>query len=332
MSLAIVLEHLTCRFGDTVAVDDLSLAVRTGEVFGLLGHNGAGKTTTIRAATGIVEPAAGTVRVLGYSPDREGAALRARTAVLTEQPSLDERLSARETLASFADLYGVPRAVARTRIDELLARFGLAARIDDRVGSFSKGMRQRLALCRALVHDPELLILDEPTAGLDPVATRQLHELVQQWSRDHLRTIVLCTHNLDEAQRLCERVAVMARGRLLGLGTPAELAARVGAALELRVSVSAEDLATAIAIVRTQPTLVLHAVERDAIVVRHAAGGGDGVVPELATALVHAGVRLHALVPTPPSLSDVYFALQPEHAPPTADVPDSAELLVETAR
>jgi ABC-2 type transport system ATP-binding protein len=329
MTDAIVLDHLSCRFGDTVAVDDLSLSVRSGEVFGLLGHNGAGKTTTIRATTGIVEPAAGTVRVFGRSPATDGPALRARTAVLTEQPTLDERLTARETLHSFAELFGVPRDTARRRTGELLERFGLSARVDERVGSYSKGMRQRLAFCRALVHDPELLILDEPTAGLDPVATRQLHELVQEWSRDHRRTVVLCTHNLDEAQRLCERVAVMARGRLLGLGTPAELAARVGAVAELRVVVPAEQLAAAVAVVRAQATLDVHAVDGDTVTARHHAGAhDDDVAAELAAALVHAGVRLRALVPTPPSLSDVYFALQPEHALP-ADLTASDESLVE---
>ena len=334
---AILLDRLACRFGDTVAVDDLSLTIAPGEVFGLLGHNGAGKTTTIRAITGIVAPARGTVRVFGLSPDADGPALRARTAVLTEQPSLDERLTARETLDTFAAMYGVPAATAGPRARALLEQFELAARADDRVGGYSKGMRQRLALCRALVHDPELLILDEPTQGLDPVATRHLHALVQRWSREHGRTVVLCTHNLDEAQRLCDRVAVMARGRLLAVGTSAELAARVGERVELRITVPPEDVAAAVAVVASHRGVSLHAVEGDTVVVRRGDAASDAVVsdaedatPALAAALVYAGVRLRALVPAEPSLADVYFALQSQRAAGSAD--DAEALAEEVAR
>ena len=310
MPPAIVVEQLTCRFGETVAVDGLSLEVGTGEVFGLLGHNGAGKTTTVRALNGVVQPASGRMRVLGLDPIADGPALRARTAVLTESATVDERLTGRETLRTFAALYGVPAAATDDRVERLLADVGLDGRGDDRVGGYSKGMRQRLALARALVHEPELLFLDEPTAGLDPVATRQLHARVRRWSRERSRTVVLCTHNLAEAQTLCDRVAVLARGRLLAAGPPAELARQAGVRGQVRVVVDADRRDDALRVAAALPGVEVEPAGDDALVAR----GADDLAPALAAALVAAGVRLHALVPAEASLEDVYFALQPDGA------------------
>ena len=320
MTAAIEIDGLTCRFGDIVAVDGLSLEVRVGEVFGLLGHNGAGKTTTVRALNGIVEPAAGRLRVLGLDPLRDGPALRTRTAVVTESSTLDERLTGRETLRFFAEMYSVDPLNIASRIDALLGELGLGARGDDRVGSYSKGMRQRLAVARALMHEPEMLFLDEPTAGLDPVASRQLQTLVRGWGADRARTVVMCTHNLAEAQALCERVAVLARGRLLACGTPAELAARLPARRELRIVVAPEQLELAMRIASAIGSLVVRADGTNAITVR---GGEGDTAPMLAEALVKAGVRLHGLVPLEPSLADVYFALQPELAAATSGQADA---------
>jgi ABC-2 type transport system ATP-binding protein len=310
MTAAIVVEGLTCRFGDVVAVDDLSLEIGAGEVFGLLGHNGAGKTTTVRALNGVVAPAAGRMRVLGLSPQADGPALRRRTAVLTESASVDERLTGRETLRIFAALFGVPAADVEPRVAHLLDDAGLAERADDRVGGYSKGMRQRLALARALVHEPEVLFLDEPSGGLDPAATRRLHARVRAWSRDRGRTLVLCTHNLAEAQALCDRVAVLARGRLLAAGSPAELARRLGARAAVRVVVEPAQQDEARRVAGALSEVEVEADGDDALVVR----GGGASAPALAAALVGAGVRLHALLPAEPSLEDVYFALQPELA------------------
>ena len=221
---AIETRGVSRRFGEIVAVDDLSLQVRAGEVFGCLGHNGAGKTTTVRLLNGVLQPDRGDARVLGLDPRRDGPALRARTGVVTESASLDARLTARDNLGIYADLFGVPRDEVAPRTEALLARFGLADRADDRVATYSTGMRQRLMLARALLHEPEIMFLDEPTAGLDPVAARQVHELIGRLAREERRTVFLCTHNLVEAQRLCDRVAVLEHGRLAALGTPGELA------------------------------------------------------------------------------------------------------------
>ena len=311
MSTAISIDRLGCRFGSTVAVDDLSLQVGAGEVFALLGHNGAGKTTTIRLLNGLLEPSSGSARVLGLSPIADGPALRRRTAVLTEMSTLDERLTARETLGIFADLYGVPEETVAARTEALLGEFGLAERADERVGAYSKGMKQRLALARALIHSPELLFLDEPTAGLDPVATRQLHEMVRRWSRDERRTVVLCTHNLVEAQELCDRVAVLARGRLLALGTVAELTRRVAPSLEIALEVEPEQTTDALRIVAAVDGMTAAGTHHGMITVT---GAERDRIPDLVTRLAAGGVRIYRLVPREASLADVYFALQ--HAAP----------------
>jgi ABC-2 type transport system ATP-binding protein len=167
---AFVTDGLTRHFGEVVAVNRLTLEVQPGEVFGFLGHNGAGKTTTVRLLNGVLAPTSGTARVLGLAPVEQGPALRRRTGVLTETPSLDERLTGRENLKIFAALYGVPQREIAARVTDLLEVFDLADRGDEKAGDYSKGMKQRLALARALIHGPELLFLDEPTSGLDPVA------------------------------------------------------------------------------------------------------------------------------------------------------------------
>lgn len=295
------------RYGDTVALRDLSLTVAEGEVFSLLGHNGAGKTTTVRIVNGLLEPESGTVRVFGQSPFTDGASVRRRTAVLTESPTLDERLTARETLHAFAEMYDVRASEITPRTESLLAEFGIADRANDRVGRFSRGMKQRLSLARALVHDPDLLFLDEPTAGLDPSATQQLHETVRDMARRRGRTVVLCTHNLVEAQALSDRVAVLGNGALLALGTPAELAHRMSPRLEVSVEIDAARLADAMALVTSVDGLSVTA-ERAGVI--RVGGIPRERVPDLAARIVSAGIPLYRLEPHEPSLTDAYFALQ----------------------
>ena len=231
---------MTRRFGDNTAVDHLTFDVFPGEVFGLLGHNGAGKTTTIRLLNGVLGATAGQAQVLGLDPVRQGAALRRQTGVLTENPSLDEKLTARENLTIYADLFDVPVGNVAQRVAALLARFELSDRADDKVGSYSKGMKQRLALARALLHQPALLFLDEPTSGLDPVAALHVRELIMELSGKEGRTVILCTHNLVEAQRLCDRVIVLEQGRMLALGTPAELGARLIGRQDVEIEIAPE--------------------------------------------------------------------------------------------
>ena len=304
---AIVLDTVVHRYGATVALRELSLSVDHGEVFSLLGHNGAGKTTTVRIVNGLLAPASGTVRVFGRSPLADGPYVRRRTAVLTESPTLDDRLTARETLRAFAGMYDVPASEAEPRVPKLLEEFGLADRADDKVGSFSRGMKQRLALARALVHDPQLLFLDEPTAGLDPVATHQLHGLVRRLSRERGYTVVLCTHNLVEAQALSDRVAVLGRGSLLAIGTPAELARRIAPRLEVLLEVDPLHTDAAIAVITALDGMAA-SIERRGVV--RVEGVARDRIPSIATGLVNAGIPLFRLDPHEPSLADAYFALQ----------------------
>ncbi|MCB9450856.1 MAG: ABC transporter ATP-binding protein [Anaerolineaceae bacterium] len=305
MAPVITVDNLTRRFGETVAVNELSLVVEAGEVFGFLGHNGAGKTTTVRLLNGVLLTDSGTIQVLGHSPLTDGPAVRARTGVLTETPSLEERLTARENLAYYAALYDIPSSEVNPRINTVLETFDLSERADEKAGGYSKGMKQRLALARALFHQPELLFLDEPTASLDPVASRQVHEIITHLSQDEGRTVFLCTHNLDEAQRLCDRVAVMEHGRLLALGTPAELGAQLGGRARLEIEVAPGDTPQAADLLRSAGATEVR-VEHDTL---HVAGIHREAVPGILAALVAAGVAVYRLNPVEPSLEDIYFAL-----------------------
>jgi ABC-2 type transport system ATP-binding protein len=309
MKPVIVADGLTRRFGEVLAVDHLTLEVYPGEVFGFLGHNGAGKTTTVRLLNGLLTADDGQVQVLGFQPVTDGPALRRRTGVLTETPSLDERLTGRENLEIYADLYGVPRAEVPPRVEALLESFELADRADEKVSGYSKGMKQRLALARALLHQPELLFLDEPTSGLDPVAARHVHELIVQLSREERHTVFLCTHNRIEAQNLCDRVAVLEHGRLVALGTPHELAQQLGGSQRLEIEIAPEGLAAALGVVKDHLGIVEPAHEDGTITLT---GIGREATPGLVAALVGAGVRIYRVAPQEPSLEDVYFALHGE--------------------
>lgn len=215
-------EGLTRYFGTRPAVVELTMEVRAGEVLGLLGPNGAGKTTTVRMLAGLLAPSAGEAVVAGHSVTKEPSKVRPNVGVVPENPGFYKRLTARQNLRFFAELYGVRDP---HRIAETLALVGLAPRADEPVATLSKGLRQRLALARALIHDPPVLLLDEPTSGLDPEAAKEVRELLAELSLAH-RAILLCTHNLSEAERLCHRIAVL-KTKLIALGSPSELKERL---------------------------------------------------------------------------------------------------------
>ena len=315
MTAVISTQQLTRRFGKTLAVDALTLEIDEGEVFGFLGHNGAGKTTTVRLINGVLLPTSGTVRVLGLDPTVDGAKVRAHTGVLTETPALDDRLTAASTLTYFADMFGVPKDQVARRVDELLELFDLGGRAAEKVGGFSKGMRQRLALARTLLHEPQIVFLDEPTAGLDPAATREVHQMIQQLrARGH--TVFLATHNLAEAERLCDRVAVLAQGRALAVGSIAELAARLHRGHRLLIEVGGAGQEQVTELLRTLPEVKLVEAAQD-----HNGFGQGGALlrvhgvarehtPAIIARLAEAGVPIYRVEPDTPSLEDVYFALE----------------------
>jgi ABC-2 type transport system ATP-binding protein len=215
---AIEVTDLAMAYGELRAVDGVSFEVAEGEFFGIIGPNGAGKTTTLEMIEGLRKPDAGTVRVLGQSPWPRNAGLLPRIGVQLQASSFFERLTTREQIHTFASLYGVPTSHG----DEWLERVGLVDKADTRVEDLSGGQSQRLSIACALVHDPELVFLDEPTASLDPQARRNLWDLLSGLN-DSGRTVVLTTHYMDEAEVLCDRVAIMDRGRILELDTPRQL-------------------------------------------------------------------------------------------------------------
>ncbi len=308
----IELSGLTRRFGDVVAVERLTLEVYPGEVFGVLGHNGAGKTTTIRLLNGVLMPSDGRAQVLGLDPVGDGAAVRQRTGVLTETPSLDERLTAREILQIHADIYNLPRTEINHRVDEHLEKFDLTGRADEKIGDYSSGMKQRLALARALLHGPELLFLDEPTASLDPLAARRVHKLISRLSHVEKCTALVCTHNLVEAQRLCDRVAVLEHGHLVALGTPTDLARASGRSLRLQIEVAPSSITPALSILEAALGIVGSPVPRNGIITLEVAD--REVIPSLAAALVAGGMPIYQINLQEPSLEDIYFALHGEES------------------
>jgi ABC-2 type transport system ATP-binding protein len=211
--------NLTKRFGDTLAVDGLTLEVKQGEVFGFLGPNGAGKTTTVRMLTTLIGPTSGTATVNGHKLGERDIDIRRTVGILTETPGLYDNLSAEYNLKVYARLYEVPDP--DEQVERYLRMLGLWDRRFDAAGTFSKGMKQKLAIARALLHEPRILFLDEPTAGLDPEAARLVRDFIADLRKEG-RTIFMCTHNLDEADRLCDRIGVF-KTHLLVLDTPAAL-------------------------------------------------------------------------------------------------------------
>ncbi len=306
--LALRLDGVLMRFGEVVALDHLTLHVPQGQVVGLLGHNGAGKTTTVRLLAGLLAPERGVVQVGGVDPLVGGGEVRQRLGVLPARPVVDDRLTAVQNLRFAADVFGVDRAGLDERISGLLGRFDLLDRADERVGGYSTGMRQRLSLARVLLPDPDVLLLDEPTASLDPVAARNVRRTLAGLAQDRDRTVVLCTHDLAEAEALCDRVVVLANGRVVAQGSPAELAAAHGRSGVL-VEVASDQTDHARGILAS-----LHGtdVEVEGAGRIRAAGIPRTAVPELVRALVRADLAVHEVRRLDPTLEDVYLALHGE--------------------
>ena len=296
------LQGVARAFGRVVAISELTVNVPRGSVAVLLGPNGAGKTTAIRLITGALRPQKGTVRVFGADPLSSGESIRQRCGVVAAKPALYDRLTGRDNLKYAAELYGVPGGDAP--IDEAADRFGISGALDLRVGGYSTGMKSRLALARAILHDPELLLLDEPTAGLDPEASRAVLALID-WMASTGKTVVMCTHLLVEAEGIADQVVIVDRGASIVSGSPKELANRYW-----------------------PPTLVIDAEDRTKLFERldrmegivsferngHALLELDDLkrVPDMVIALTKAGIRLTRVEPVTPSLEELYFAIQKE--------------------
>jgi ABC-2 type transport system ATP-binding protein len=293
--------HLSRRFGDRLAVDDVSFKLEAGEIFALLGPNGAGKTTTLRILAGLIAASSGSVQVSGEPMGPSSAPrLRAHIGFLTEAPGLWDRLTVRQNLLVYARLYELP--APDKAVDEALALFDIPDRSSDRAALLSKGLKQRVALARCLLHNPRIVMLDEPTAGLDPKSARDVRDLILRL-REQRRTVLLCTHNLDEVERVADRVAVL-RTRLIAVGTPASLRARL--------------FSPRVRIVLAQPAAPFAATLRDAGVadvrvddtaLSVSVIGTPLTTPVLVRRLVEAGANIESVVSEEPPLEDVYLKL-----------------------
>jgi ABC-2 type transport system ATP-binding protein len=231
----ISIKGLSKSFGSIKALDNLYLDVKKGELLGIIGPNGAGKTTAIRIISCILKPDQGDVQVDGYSVHKDPLKIKSIIGYLPEEPNLYERFKARDLLKYFSELYGVPREDINPRIDELLELVGMTHRADDRINTFSKGLRQRIGIARALVHDPQVIIFDEPTMGLDPATSQTIRNFINQLKGE--KTIILCTHYMDEADQLCDRVALLDQGCIRDMGTPQDLKSKVHGDLILKIRV-----------------------------------------------------------------------------------------------
>ena len=294
-------ENLSKKFNTTVAVDNLNLEVKEGEVFGFLGPNGAGKTTTIRMLTSLIGPTTGTAVVNGYRIGEQDTEIRRTVGILTEAPGMYDNLSAEFNLEIYANLYEVKDP--KGQVKKYLSMLGLWDRRQDEAGTFSKGMKQKLAIARALLHEPRILFLDEPTAALDPEASHLVHDFIGELRKEG-RTIFLCTHNLDEADRLCDRVGVF-KTHLLVVDTPANLRSQLfGRRVVFHLIKSDESIASAI---RTLPFVREAKVIDNKLMVN--LDDPETHNPEIIRVLVGAGAEIQFVGELRHSLEDVYLQL-----------------------
>jgi ABC-2 type transport system ATP-binding protein len=293
--------ELSKSFGDFLAVDRITLTVKPGEVFALLGPNGAGKTTTVRMLTSILKPTAGWARVAGYDVVASPAGVRASVGVLTENHGLYLRMRAQEYLEFFGKLYGLSAQTSRERGTKLLERFGMGDAMGKRLGEYSKGMRQKLALIRSMLHDPPVLLLDEPTSAMDPQSAKLVRDAIADL-RSEQRTIILCTHNLNEAEQLADRIAVIRRGRIIAQDNPAQLKRSLlgPAVMELRTAAPVDgvvaELAQRVNVVESGPDWVRY---------RTTAAMADN--PYILQRLLEKQIPVVTLAEVPRSLEEVYL-------------------------
>ena len=301
MSRAVQVEELVKRYGDVVAVDHLSFSVERGEIFGLLGPNGAGKTTTLEILEGLQPPDSGMVSVLGLDVATQSRDIKARTGVQLQASSYYEYLSLREILALLGSFY--PRRLPPL---ELLERVGLGDKAARRIRQLSGGEQRRFALAATLVNDPELVILDEPTTGLDPVSRRDLWTLVRQ-VRDGGATVIVTTHYMEEAEENCDRLAIIKHGRLLASGAPRELIARIEASYAVKLVMAAPLTGEQLELLHLNGVEASSASDGNTYFLR--LDGSPAALQDLLDRVAHTGVALEQLEITPVTLEDVFIEL-----------------------
>jgi len=305
--IAIRIENLTRDFNTVRAVDSLSLEVPQGTVFGFLGPNGSGKTTTIRLLLGLLKPTSGRAEVLGFDTRTQADSIRERTGALLEHNGLYERLSAEDNLEFYGRIYRLPKAELQARIKELLTDLELWERRSEMVKGWSKGMKQKLAVARALLHSPLMIFLDEPTAGLDPIAAAALREDLASLGTREGVTVFLTTHNLSEAEKLCGLVGVIRQGKLMAVGHPDELRAQVGGP---RVEIVGRGFSeNALALLRARPE-VSAAERQNGHLSIHLRAETD--IAPLVNLMVSAGVEVEEVRKGTASLEEAFLTMMEE--------------------
>lgn len=298
--------ELTKFYDDFLAVDSVSMTVPAGEVLALLGPNGAGKTTTVRMLTSILAPSSGWARIAGYDVVQQPAKVRSQVGVLTEQHGLYERMKAVEYLDFFGEVYHLKPEIRKKRSYDLMERFGLTFALDKQLGEYSKGMKQKLALVRAMLHDPPVLLLDEPTSAMDPQSAKLVRDAIVELQRDG-RTFLITTHNLSEAQALANRIAIIRRGRIIAAGDFDELARHfVGdPRMELRVRGELNGLAKDIGDMVTVE-------ESGQNWLRYTVVDPNSTNPTLIQRVIGLGIDIVTLSPMTQSLEDIYLQVVKE--------------------
>lgn len=300
-------ENLTRTFGSLTAVNNLNLHIEKGEVFGFLGPNGAGKTTTIRMLACLISPTKGTATVAGYNIQKDPLKVRQSVGILTENPNLYERLTALENMEFFAQAYGITDPTERhKRIQEQLEFFHLWERRNDKTAGFSKGMKQKLAIVRATLHKPPVLFLDEPTAGLDPESAKEIRDMMGELSQHEKCTIMLSTHHLEDAEKLCKRVLIMNKGNVILVGTPDELRQRISQKPVIEVALKQVSHNIIKALEGSKITEEVKQQENKLLVsVRDA----NAATPEIVRAIVAAQGDVLSVNTLKPSLEEAYLKL-----------------------
>jgi len=306
--------HLGKQFGDFVAVRDLNLVVQPGELVALLGPNGAGKTTTVRMLAAILPPGSGQARICGYDVVRDARRVRSMVGLLTEYPGLYGRMAALEYLAFFGALLGLDAVECRQRSEMLLRQFGLWEVRDRQLESFSKGMRQKMALIRAMIHDPPVLFLDEPTTAMDPQSARTVRDAIGEL-RGAKRSILLTTHNLSEAEELADRIAIIRGGQIIACGSFAELSQQLlgDPIFELRL-VHPDDQERAVAVVRDLVHVQVIGADR----LSWQTAEPQALNPAILERLTTAGIGVYSLAEQPRRLEDLYLRIVAEDEAPHA--------------
>lgn len=308
MSEVVRCNQVAFKYGQTYALSGFNLQVNRGEVIALLGPNGAGKTTSVRVMNGLLPVESGTVTVFGMDAGANGEKIRQRTGVLTETPALYERLTALQNLNFFGTLAGLPADEIDAHSRHMLDVFGLSDRAGDRVDTYSKGMKQRLAIARAMLHDPEMLFLDEPTSDLDPEAARQVGDTILDITGRNNRTVILCTHRLFEAEQLCDRVAVMSSGCVMAFGTLAELRQAVLPTISVIIRISSPYKTGHLDWIKNHRGITAWQVKRDNELVLNMLD--EAPIPAVVEHFVSLGVGILAVEPRRASLEDIYMHLQ----------------------